>query len=371
MVDPCQRPLPCLGLMALLSVITGLHSTKPLSLGLIVQAHAVIVFSSPSVSDAKACEGCMAFGAANRTVHFQWAGGCVLVRRASLSEPSRHWLENEKEDQVSRQHSLLKTAKRLLAKEKGFAPSTRRIHQSTLMLCLKDLASLRSLPSRLEQLTGTHVQQLVHYYREKGNTDQTLRNKLGVLRHFVEVAQLPTRIPSNEALGISAATISKTRQTKPLPVLHHPVTRNLIDLQCLFGLTRFEAMRLPLDLFKDTDEQLRIDRLVAHNHKDRQIPITQAAQRDCLLARQQLPSQFPSMVHPRAFPILNQLYQSECRLADIDPKTAFRQRYALTRFDALIQENSEGQALQVLCQEMGCCDRYLMRKEWLNELTTA
>ncbi len=273
---------------------------------------------------------------------------------------------------MSRQHSLINTAKKLLTKDRTQSPLTRYQRRVMIEQGLRDLAKLRQLPAQLSLLTSQHIQQLVTYYQQQGVSDRSLANKLAAWRYFIRLAKLSMRLPSNEQLGITTQANHVPHYQPPdLSLIYHPVTLNLIELQQLFGLTRVEAAKLNLATLEKEPKQLSIHRLIAHNHRDRSIAIHTEAQRACLKTRQHLEQTIAGFQQPDYHQLVLRLYQHECNVGKVPFTTPFRKVYAQQRYEALVSRLGDKQTLRLLCREMGCQSPHRLQKEWLHELATA
>ena len=169
--------------------------------------------------------------------------------------------------------------------------------------------------------------------------------------------RLKINIPSNQCLNISLSSKSKEAIAAPDDAILqedlHPITRSIIECQIAFGLTKLESIRY-VPIMGSISESLLITRNIAHNNKDREIPITSHHQRDCLNRRISLNKNKSQLsLADFAEPLIKNLYQSECIYCRIDPKTEFRSIYARHRINRLSQEMDSKKASAMLCKEMG------------------
>ncbi len=280
-------------------------------------------------------------------------------------------LSIEGKPRMGRQHSLFKKVEHVLAQDRQYSYRTRQEHRRIVRQCFADWAKLRLLPYRLDQLTRDHFVELVAYYRQQGNNDSTLKNKLGALRHFIALAELTVSIPSNAELGIQRDECIRPQPVVPTPSLCHPITQVLVALQQRFGVTRFEAIKVLLSFIQTTKQLLWIDRTLAHNHKTRQIPIVTSEQKACLQQCKELQARYSLEYTPELVTYCNRLYQAELGILKLNPRLPYRQHYAQQRYQALCRQDESDQAIQTLCHEMGCHSTHRIKKEYLHELTTA
>jgi site-specific recombinase XerC len=220
---------------------------------------------------------------------------------------------------------------------------------------IDDLADLNILPKSFELLSAQHVEQLVEYWRVSGLSTATIANYLSVLRAFSLLIGYNWDIPSNASLK-SVKTPPKPRvlPKAPLPLsqIYHPATRSVIELQRWLGLTRLEAIRLDPEQAR-VGNQLVICRSMAHNKKDRCIPLLCKEQIRCLQHKITLNDTCPLFQDEALERSMSQLYQAECQHAGIDPHTPIRSLYAQHRLNMLKETLNERIALHLLCEEMG------------------
>lgn len=256
---------------------------------------------------------------------------------------------------MGRKFNLKKTSQRLLQKHKQGSPVTIRDRQRVMDTIIDDLAALKQLPASFQQFSAKHIETLVDHWRDKGLSTATIGNKLGVLRSFSQLSRLHLDIPSNKALNSIKASPVPSKTPLPencLDKVYHPITRSIIELQILFGLTKLEAIRLQPD-GAYIDNTLFIYRSIAHNKRDRAIPVTSKEQERCLQNRITVAEGCGLFDGDPSETLMDKLYRAECQYANIDPKTPFRKRYAERRINTLKETMDARSALLAMCDEMG------------------
>lgn len=226
-----------------------------------------------------------------------------------------------------------------------------------ILAMIEDLAILHELPNRLSLLTAAHIKKLVDHWIAQGTLPATMANRLGALRTLNRLASLKIDIPSNQSLGIikSFTTLpaSAVIDQEIINKVAHPVTRTIIECQMVFGLTKLESIRFS-PILSQQEALLFIQRDIAHNKKDRQIPILSEAQKHCLSERKMLIQDRQGLVFGDfSENLIKKLYQAECIHCRVDPNTEFRSFYAKQRLKQLKSQLGEAASLAALCQEMG------------------
>ncbi len=251
--------------------------------------------------------------------------------------------------------NLSKKSDAVFNQQKQGSHATKREQQRVMNTIINDLNRLRRLPREFKLMTPHDIECLVRFWKEKGLSVATIGNKLGVLRQFNQLARLDLNIPSNKELGSIKATSTPLKISLPENYenkIFHPITRSLIALQLHFGLTKLEAIRVNPTCIVN-DNILLIQRTIAHNKKDRTIPIVTNGQKSTLSERKILTQTSQLLKQQDTSLLINHLYAAECHDAGIDPKTPFRRHYAQTRLNILKNTRDKQSALLVLCEEMG------------------
>lgn len=251
--------------------------------------------------------------------------------------------------------NLHKKSNAVFSQQKQGSHATKREQQRVMSTIINDLNRLRRLPREFKFMTPHDIKCLVHFWKGEGLSIATISNKLGVLRRFNQLARLELNIPSNKELGSIKASSTQLKISIPENYeskIFHPITRSLIALQLHFGLTKLEAIRVN-PTSTANDNILLIERTIAHNKKDRTIPIITNSQNSTLNERKIITKTSQLLKQQESYSLINQLYTAECHDAGIDPKTPFRRHYAQARLNILKKTQDKQSALLVLCKEMG------------------
>ena len=256
---------------------------------------------------------------------------------------------------MGRKFNLKKECRDYLQRYPQGSKITQQERSRLVLAIIEDLATLHELPPRLSSLSATHIEKLVAYWTSEAASPATIGNRLGALRTLNRLVSLRIDIPSNQSLGITKASPAPSKINLPENYenkIFHPITHSIIALQRHLGLTKLEAIRLG-SIHSGNDNMLLIERTIAHNKKDRTIPITTKMQVDALNERNNLIQTSPLLKQQDASSLINHLYIAECSNAGINPKTPFRQCYAQTRLKMLEETHDKQRALLILCKEMG------------------
>lgn len=256
---------------------------------------------------------------------------------------------------MGKKFNLQQKSQTVFGQQKHGSKATKLEQQRIMNTILDDLDRLRRLPRNFKFMTPNDIEHLVHFWKEKQLSVATIGNKLAVLRRFNQLSGFDLNIPSNKELNSIKTSPAPLKITVPENYdenIFHPITRSIIALQWHFGLTKLEAIRLNPKC-ACVDNTLLIGRTIAHNKKDRMIPIITKTQVCALSERENLTQTSHLLKQQDTSPLINNLYTAECFDAGINPKTPFRQHYAQARLKVLEQTQDEQSARRTLCSEMG------------------
>ena len=255
---------------------------------------------------------------------------------------------------MSRTRALQKRVASIISECRRGSYSSRKACQGIIFNVLGDLSRLNRLPNSLRQISCEDIGCLVDCWTAQGQSVSTMCNKLSALRRLNRAGRLRLDIPSNQTLNLKKET-SKTTEKILLPEvvgIYHPIIKLIIDFQVNFGLTRHEAIRL-LPVIPAENNHLSIPRTIAHNRKDRFVPIISEIQCDLIQMGKNVYQDYPSLSNLDGLSVLRHLYIAECQLANISPSTPFHAAYARYRYDALKRTQDNKRALGKICEEMG------------------
>ena len=144
------------------------------------------------------------------------------------------------------------------------------------------------------EIKGRHVNKLMGLWREQGLNDQTIRNRLSMLRWLCHKVGRPSVMPKTNAVyqlapRPQAALVSKaiTLDDDILAQVDDPYVRMSFELQRAYGLRRKECIMLTPWL-ADQGTVLFLQRTWTKGKRERAIPLTWPEQRDVLDRAKQL-----------------------------------------------------------------------------------
>ncbi len=260
---------------------------------------------------------------------------------------------------LGKKFNLQQKSQNIFQRQKNGSPATKLEQQRVMNTIIEDLDRLRRLPRDFRLITPNDIEHLVNCWKKRSLSTATITNKLGVLRRLNQLADLNLNIPSNKELNSIKTSTTPLNMAIPKDYeknIFHPLTKSVIALQLHFGLTKLEAIRLN-STCACVNNILLIERTIAHNKKDRTIPITTKIQIETINERNRLIQTSPLLKLQTSDSVtqINRLYMAECCHADISPKTPFRKHYAQTRLKLLEETQDKQSALLTLCLEMGFC----------------
>ena len=243
-------------------------------------------------------------------------------------------------------------------------PRSRKEKRNTMRQIIKELLDLKIAPNNFESLTANAIKQLVTQWKNSGNSDATIINKLSILRSFNVKGGFGIDIPSNNAFELSKTKKKPTKSIRQdiISQVSSPITECILGLQLEFGLTKLEAIRLPIAIAIEKHD-LIIPKNIAYNHKERFIAIYRPEQKELLkkighvLADKFCLAELANERH------ISNLYNAELAILGVDDQCNFRSIYANNRLAELQRKKfTKKSAYQVLMDEMGYYSRHTIKE---------
>lgn len=261
---------------------------------------------------------------------------------------------------MSRKFDLIKECDRVLNQSKTGRHTTHVWKKSVMHKVINDLIKNKCAPPSFKHFKQEHLKVLIQYWQSKPLKTETILKKISVIRSFLKIGKYNTSLPSNADL-LTQGTKSKPKKiisTKnDLPQFKHPITKSIVAFQVEFGLTKTESIRLHLDAAIQNNFLL-IDRALAHNNKDRIIPITSASQERVITERKSLINGKASLIQICPENDLKALLKSEHIICGTNSNTHYQNTYAKMRHETLLQGMSSDEATQKVQLEMGYATKY-------------
>jgi hypothetical protein len=262
---------------------------------------------------------------------------------------------------INESYAVLKTLR------KG-SNTTKKRYFNVMQNIVNDLWYIHQAPKTFMQLSREQIQSLIVFWKKRGNNSATIINKLSVLRKYLKLAKLSIEIPTNKELNLareSGATKNIVFDESIIDKVYHPITKSVIAWQFFFGLTKVESIKIRNDQIREN--RLIIYRDIAHNNKDRVIPVVTDDQKQAIMERRHLLNDKNSLLDLNSFKIICELYNAELNIAKLSFNTAFRKYYALRRMVSLIKHHAKEVAYRKLQQELGFASIYSLKKWFFYE----
>ncbi|PCH55531.1 MAG: hypothetical protein COC15_04205 [Legionellales bacterium] len=269
---------------------------------------------------------------------------------------------------MGRKYNLIKETNGILKSCRFGAYTSRCDRKNIMRILINDLVSLKIAPISIRAINQTHVFALVKYWQKHKLAYRTIRNKLGVLRTCLKIAQSKVVILNNKQLGI-CNTIKQKSYALPDNIEKHPdmviypVTKSIIEFQLYFGLTKTESVCIDLNLATHETGTLTIYRDLATNNKDIIVPIVTTKQQQSIATREQLLTHHARLTDIISKKNLLGLYRANLLFHGLNPSFPYRKYYAKNRLASLLQDVEKKEALYNLQCELG-----IQSKRQLQEL---
>jgi hypothetical protein len=265
---------------------------------------------------------------------------------------------------MSRKSALINESDQVLGQSRKGSHTTRLWRKYVMRKIINELVLLKAAPPSLKNLNDTHYEMLIQYWRSQELSEVTISKNFSVLRFFYRCAPYGVQMPTNQQLGIST---SRKTYSKPeifpdlMDRLKHPISQTILAFQLYFGLTKVESVRINLEL-SEQERALFIPRGVAHNGKDREIPILSEHQRRIIQDRKAVLGKQTGLVQCCSEADLHGLFKAEMIIAGQSHNALFRAHYARVRFNDLLQSEPPPASRQKLMKELGLASKYQLER---------
>jgi hypothetical protein len=261
-------------------------------------------------------------------------------------------------------NNLMSQMNRTLREYAHGTTRSRREKRNIMRQIIKELLDSRIAPNNFESLTSKAIHQLVSNWKKSGNSDATIINKLSILRSFNLKGGFGIDIPSNKAFDLSKVKKKsiKTIRQDIINQVSSPITECILGLQLEFGLTKLEAIRLPIGIAIESHD-LIISKNIAYNHKERFIAIYRPEQKALIKKLENILADKFCIADLANERHISNLYNAELTIIGIDYRTNFRSTYANNRLAELQRKRfTRKDAYQVLMDEMGYCSHHTLQE---------
>lgn len=248
-----------------------------------------------------------------------------------------------------------------LQKKRTHSPRTKATYARVMAEITHALHKMDALPLSWQSVTQQTLEQLIAFWKDKGNAVRTIHNKLSMFKTVLNALGCQSEFPENQTLlpvEVKSLTSQKNIISFDLSAIEDELTYHLMAFEVHFGLTKMESIRYKNALDITMDEgYLTIHRDIAYNSRRRTIPVLTDVQRTLLKKR------VGFINHPVAFfqkaKVLRKRYQRCVNVYNVP--SMLRRLYIQRRF-ASLSELGEGKAMDTLCQEVGFTTRQILRR---------
>lgn len=232
-------------------------------------------------------------------------------------------------------HKLLKEVYSVIDSTKLGTRNFKKVRRSFLKRLVKDTLDLKLDLKSFNLFTNDHLDKLVAYWSELGNSVSTIINKRAIIVWFLsELKKTDVVLKTSEELGLKKIKkpkdfvyISEDIRNK----VYHPITLTILDFQLYFGLTKNEAIKINLvDAYNQ--RELEISSSLAFNSKERSIRIMTNKQKQTIQDRLTLLGDKSTLLELMPYERVIDLYHSELVYNNIPTKADLRKFYIQSNF---------------------------------------
>lgn len=256
----------------------------------------------------------------------------------------------------------LKEARQIMSHWRQGSPKTRYNEKLMMKQIIYDFYAVNRPVHSMKEARLSDVYQLITYWKKKQLSSGSIINRLSLLRKYLKQINSSIEIPSNKALNLKRDYDAKVNQLEKLSVnivdqVYHPVTKLMLKLQILLGLTKLESLRFVYYPLDSQNKFIRISKSIAHNHRDRVIPIIKEEQKVLIVEFQKFVGEKLSLENLASKTNLLAIYHGELLFNHVASNTLFRAAYAKERYQGLVSQRLlKSFALKMLSQELGLKD---------------
>lgn len=256
-------------------------------------------------------------------------------------------------------YRLIEEVLKTLASERTGAPIFRRVRQNVLTHIVNNLVSLRICPAYFSDVNTTHLTQLIAYWHKNGNSISTIRNKVSILKWFLEYKGLQPNFPTLKKMNIirHSPKVQPCLDATLADRVYHPFVKSILLLQFEFGLTRLESMRIDINAAQKKDT-LYIERKIAYNSKDRYLSIMSISQKKSVSERQKLTQNAKTLLDIIPEKVLLGMYNGELYHCGVKTRVDIRHFYARNKLAELEHKHVDKKtAYKTLAEDLGFSSR--------------
>jgi hypothetical protein len=184
-------------------------------------------------------------------------------------------------------HKLLKEVYSVIDSSNVGTHNFKKVRRNFLKRLVKDTLDLKLDLKSFYLFTNDHLDKLVAYWCNSGNSISTIVNKRAVIAWFLKELGSDLVLKTNEQLELKKIKkakdfvyISEELRNK----VYHPITLTILDFQLYFGLTKNESIKINLAESYNQHE-LEISSRLAFNSTERLIDVMTNKQKQAIESR--------------------------------------------------------------------------------------
>lgn len=230
--------------------------------------------------------------------------------------------------------------KQIANKNQDGSYSTRAARTRILAQAASELHDLGYRNLRARGLKAKHVEALISHWKGRELTAGTIKNRMSHLRWWAEKIGKPGVVrKDNEAYGIVrreyVTNVDKSKHLDDrLEAVRDPYTKASLNLQEAFGLRREESIKFTPS-FADKGDKIVLKETWTKGGKERDIPISNQAQRDALDAAAKVAGRGALIPPSKRFVDQLKVYENSVSKAGFSKMHGLRHAYAQRRYEEL------------------------------------
>jgi hypothetical protein len=227
------------------------------------------------------------------------------------------------------------------AHNKDGSYATQSARKETLLMSAKDLTSCGYNKVSPKNFGARHATLLSNFWKEKGISNATIKNRLAHLRWYASAINKPTAIPRNNDLFVQRRTYTSNENNKAkdldLDKLDALTDRqNLsLKLQRFFGLRREESLKFNPMVATKKDNKIVLKASWCKGGRTREIIIRTQAQKDLLDQCEALVGNNSMIEKGSNYINARDALDKACQRAEIKNMHGFRHAYAQERYQEI------------------------------------
>ena len=185
-------------------------------------------------------------------------------------------------------YKLLKEVYSVIDRTNVGTHNFKKVRRNLLKRLIKDILDLKLDLKSFFLFTNDHLDKLVAYWIDSGNTVSTIMNKRAIIAWFLKELGYDITLKTSEELGLK-----KIKQAKDFVYIsedlrnnvYHPITLTILDFQIYFGLSKHEAININLVSAYTNTHEIYISSRLSFNSNERFVDIITDKQKQTINTR--------------------------------------------------------------------------------------